>query len=198
MNAAIYHRVSTTDQDPTTARHELRAAASLRGYSIALEIEETGSGARNDRPGLQQILSAARRGRIHAVLVWKLDRFGRSTLDLLTNIQHLTQAGVRFEAITQGLRVDPMRLDPTTHLILGVLAAVAEFERDIIRERTRLGLQRARRRGKRLGRPPLYHLDPQEVAVLRAEGLSWRRVAAALHCTPGAARRALAEKGPPK
>jgi len=128
MRAALYHRVSTTDQDPATARHELRAAATARGYTIAMEVEETGSGARNDRPGLQEVMSAARRSRIDAVLVWKLDRFGRSTLDLLGCIQQLVAAGVRFEAITQGLAIDPRRIDPTANLILGVLAAVSEFE----------------------------------------------------------------------
>jgi len=193
MQVALYHRVSTADQDPTTARLELRGAAAARGYTIAMEVEETGSGARNDRPGLLQVMAAARRGRIAGVLVWKLDRFGRSTLDLLASIRDLAASGVRFEAITQGLVVDPRRFDPTANLILAVLAAVAEFEREIIRERTLLGLERARRAGRRLGRPPRTNLDRDEVLALRAAGRTWRSVAAELRCSVPAARWAAAK-----
>ena len=193
---ALYHRVSTVDQDPTAARHDLRGAATARGYTIAMEVEETGSGARNDRPGLQEVMVAARCGRIGAVLVWKLDHFGRSTLDLLGNIRQLIDAGVRFESITQGLRIDPLRADPIAQLILTVLAGVAEFERSVIRERTMLGLERARRQGKRLGRPAQRQLDSAQIAALRAAGKSWRQVASALGCTTDAARRGLGEKGP--
>ena len=197
MQVALYHRVSTTDQDPTMASHELRAAAAARGYAITMEVEETGSGARNDRPGLQEVLGAARRGHVGAVLVWKLDRFGRSTLDVLTNIRQLVDAGVRFEATTQGLVVDPRRFDPTANLILTVLAAVAEFEREIIRERTRLGLERARRAGKRLGRPPRRDLDPARIADLRAQGATWSTVAQLLRCSERTARAA-GKKGTPQ
>ncbi|MFN7975088.1 MAG: recombinase family protein [Acidobacteriota bacterium] len=167
MRTALHHRVSTTEQDPSAPRHDLRAAATARGYEIAMEVEETGSGAQNDRPGLQNVMAAALRGRIDVVIVWKLDRFGRSALDLLVSIRQLVDAGARFEAIKQRLVVDPRRVDPTATLILTVLAAVAAFERDLIRERTLLGLERARRAGKRLGRPPRL-VDPEDVATLRA------------------------------
>ena len=93
---ALYNRVSTVDQDAAIAAHELRNAARARDLEVALEIQETGSGARNDRPGLQRVLDAARRGEVDAVIVWKLDRFGRSALDLLANIKQLSDEGVRF------------------------------------------------------------------------------------------------------
>jgi len=93
--AALYHRVSTLDQDPTLARRELRAA---------LVVGETGSGARNDRPGLQRVMGAARRGDVDAVLAWKLDRFGRSARDVLANIRDLDSAGVRFVVTIPGHR----------------------------------------------------------------------------------------------
>lgn len=144
----LYHRVSTLDQDPELARAELRRAAELRGLVVVEEIEETGSGANNDRPGLQRALLVSR-GR--ALLVWKLDRFGRSALDVLSNLQRHVKAGGRFVAVTQGL--DVREGDAMSGLILAVLAAVAEFERSLIVERTRLGLARARAAGKRLGRP---------------------------------------------
>ena len=189
--AAIYSRVSTVDQDVTNAREDLRQAALARGCAVVLEVEETGSGARNDRPGWQRILAAARRGEINVVIVWKLDRAGRSALDLLTNIRELEQSGCRFIATTQGIDIQPNG-DAMSRLILTVLAAVAAFELDLIRERTKLGLERARRNGKRLGRPvDAGAPDPAQVAALRASGAAWSAIAARLGCTTSAARRAV-------
>jgi putative DNA-invertase from lambdoid prophage Rac len=186
----LYHRASTVDQDRGLARNELRAAAAARGLTVAMEIEEHGSGARNDRPGLQRLMDAARRGKLDAVLVWKLDRFGRSALDLLGNIEELERCGVRFIAVTQGIDVQPNG-DPMSRLILTVLAGVAQFERSLIVERTRLGLDKARRNGRRLGRPRKGAApDPAVVAALRASKSSWAAIATKLGCTPTAARRA--------
>lgn len=186
---ATYHRVSTSDQNPALARDELRAAASRLG-ALALEVEEIGSGARNDRPGWQRVLEAARRGQVDTVVVWKLDRAGRSMLDLLANIEALQGLGVRFVATTQGLDVRPDG-GAMSKLILGVLASVAEFEREIIRERTRLGLAKARAKGKRLGgRPVLSKAQVAKVKQLRATGLSWAKVAEGAGCTSTTARRA--------
>ncbi len=189
---AIYHRASTLDQDASLAREELRSAAKARGLEVVLEVEETGSGARNDRPGLQQVMDAARRHKIDAVLVWKLDRFARSALDLLSNIRELEACGVRFIATTQGIDIKPDG-DPMSRLMLTVMAGVAEFERSLIIERTRLGLEKARKRGKRLGRPVSRKAPrPATVTRLRSEGLSWSKVAVELGCTASAARRAAA------
>lgn len=150
--AVTYHRVSTVDQNPKLARGELRAAARARRLRIIAEIEEHASGARNDRPGFQRLMKLARAGRVDYVLVWKLDRLGRSCVDVLTNIKALKQAGVTFVATSQGLEVGP-RGEVVGDLILAVMAAMAEFERSIISERTLLGLAAARRKGVRLGRP---------------------------------------------
>lgn len=189
--AVLYHRVSTTDQDATAARHELRQAASVRGMTVVDEIEETGSGARNDRPGLARVMELARRGRIDACIVWKLDRFGRSAFDLLANIRQLEDAGVRFLAISQSLDIKPNG-DAMSRLILTVLSGVAEFERDLIRERTRLGLSKARQAGKLLGRRVSRDApEPRVVRSLRASGRSWSEIASQLGCTSSAARRAL-------
>jgi putative DNA-invertase from lambdoid prophage Rac len=188
---ATYHRVSTFDQDPALARTELREAAARLGR-LVLEEEEVGSGARNDRPGWQRILEAARRGQIDTVVVWKLDRAGRSTLDLLANIEALQTAGVRFLAITQGLDIKPTG-DAVSKMLLTMLAAVATFERDLIRERTRLGLARARARGVRLGgRPVLSRSQVAKVKGLRERGASWSEVCEAVGCSSGTARRAAA------
>ncbi len=189
LSAALYHRVSTLDQDHTLARRELRAAAKRLGFRIVLDVEETGSGAGNDRPGLQRVLEAAQRGQLAAVLVWKLDRAGRSALDLLANVRQLVEGnGVRFIVTSQGLDLKPGS-DAISGLLLTMLAAVAEFERDLVRDRTRLGLAAARRRGVRLGRPPSP--GPPKAVVLRrrAAGQSWAKIADDLGCTVAKARR---------
>ena len=191
MRVATYHRVSTVDQNPTLAREELEAAAARMG-DLVLAIEEKGSGARNDRPGLQRLMEAARKGKIDAVVVWKLDRFGRSTLDLLANIETLRVQGVRFVAASQGLDIKAEG-DAISRLLLTMLAAVADFERDLIRDRTRLGLAKARAMGKRLGRPcSLVGGEVEKAKRLRASGKSWAEIAAAVRSSSGSVRRALA------
>jgi DNA invertase Pin-like site-specific DNA recombinase len=197
VRCGLYHRVSTADQDVALPHDELVAAARARGFEITVDIIETGSGRRHDRPGLRSIIDAAQRGKIGAVLVWKLDRFGRSVLDLLTNILVLDNAGVRFVVVTQGIDMHPGG-DPMSRSLLSMLAGVAEFERDLI-ERTRLGLDNARRQGRHLGRP-LGATAPNGATVrdLRDAGRSWGEIARSLRCSPSAARRAskrLAEKG---
>ena len=150
--AVTYHRVSTRDQDPALARVQLRAAAVMRCFEVIEEVEETGSGARGDRPGLARVLELARAGAIRYVLVWKLDRLGRSTLDVLTTVNELELCGVSLVATTQGLEVGPGD-SPMGRMVLRILAAVAELESEMISERTQLGLEAARRRGVKLGRP---------------------------------------------
>lgn len=197
LRAALYHRVSTREQNPRLARAELRAAAATRGLRVVLDVEETASGRGSHRPGLDRVMDAAQRGRLDIVLVQRLDRWGRSTLDLLTNIRRLRSAGVAFAAIAQGLEVRPEH-DAVSELTLTILAAAAEFERAIIVERTLDGLAAARRAGKRLGRPLGKHAPaPERVAALRAAGRSWPAIARRLRCTVGSARRALL-RGMPK
>jgi DNA invertase Pin-like site-specific DNA recombinase len=190
MKIATYHRVSTLDQNPALARDELRATASRLGGEVVLAIEETGSGARNDRPGLQRLMQAARRGTLDTVLVWKLDRFGRSALDVLANLRELEAAGVAFTAVTQGITIKPGG-DAMSRLLVTMLAAVADFERSLIQERTVLGIQKARAAGRRIGRPPvLKPAEVERVKRLRAAGRSWAQVASEIGCKVGAARLA--------
>jgi putative DNA-invertase from lambdoid prophage Rac len=153
-----------------------------------MDVEETGSGALNNRPGLRRVMAAARKGDVGAVLVWKLDRFGRSSLDVLSNIQALTDAGVRFVAVTQGLDVKPHG-DAMSHLILTVLAAVAEFERSLIAERTSLAARAALRAGRPWGRRPELGPEPTMVRALRASGAPWSDIATRCGCTVAMARR---------
>ena len=176
---AIYSRVSSLDQTPEQQGHELREWANRLGGTIALDVSETGSGASNGRPGLQKLMAMAQRGQLTHVAVWKLDRFGRSALDVLTNIRRLTDAGVSFFCITQGitLRGDG---DAMSNLQIQILTAVSEFERTLIQERTRSGLARARARGKKLGRPRHDNVTIEAVVALRQDGRSWKSCAATL------------------
>jgi len=189
MRAALYHRVSTIDQNPDAAGRELADAAQRMGYVVALDVRETGSGRNNDRPGLVQVMTAAQRGRVEAVMVWKLDRFGRSAFDLLGNIRQLEARGVRFIALTQGIDLRPGG-DPMSRLLLTLLSAIAEFERDLIVERTRMGMAYARAAGKHIGRPRATLPPAEEVKRLKAAGLSWPAIAAQLGCSEWAARLA--------
>lgn len=198
LRAALYHRVSTREQNPALARRELRSAAAARGMYIVLDVEEIASAGRGSiRPGLERVMDAARRGRIDVVLVQRLDRWGRSTLDLLANIRQLRTAGVIFVAIGQGLEVRP-ESDAVSDLTLTILAAAAEFERAVIVERTLDGIAAARRAGKRFGRPLGKNAPSTErVAALRAKGRSWTVIAGLLGCTRSSARRAFG-RGMPK
>jgi DNA invertase Pin-like site-specific DNA recombinase len=156
------------------------------------EIEETGSGARNDRPGLRRVLELARRHQVEAVLTWKVDRFARSVLDLCTNVRELVEVhGCAFYAVSQGLVIKPGG-EATSRLLLNILGAVSEFEREIIRERTRLGLSKARSSGKVLGRPSrkLSPAQAELVRQLRSQGHSWSQVAEEVRCRIWAARQA--------
>lgn len=190
MKAILYHRVSTAEQDPELARAQLYAAAEQRGLDVLSYIREVGSGARGDRPGLQRVMQRVREGGVHSVLVWKLDRFGRSVIDVLTNIRTLRGAGVRFVATSQGLDIGPEG-DAVSALMMHMLAAVAEFERELIRERTNAGIAKARRQGKRLGRPLARNApDPAKVRRLRKMGHSWSQIALSMRCSTSAVRRA--------
>jgi putative DNA-invertase from lambdoid prophage Rac len=193
LRVATYHRVSTTEQHPDGARAELRDAAARLGGTLVAEVEETGSGARHDRPGLGRIRDLAQRGKIDVVIAWKLDRLGRSALDLLATIRDLEVWGVRVLVCSQGIDIRPGG-DAMSRLLLTMLAAVAEFERDLIRERTRMGLERARRMGRELGRPRVARPDASAVAELRARGRTWRQVAEELGVSVHAAR-VTCEKG---
>jgi DNA invertase Pin-like site-specific DNA recombinase len=174
----------------------LRDAAERLGLRVILRVEERGSGARNDRPGLRRILEAVRHRSVDVVLVWKLDRFGCSPLDVLANVQKLQLKGVRLVVTTQSIDVRPGG-DALTLLVLDMLAAVAEFERQRIRLRTRLGLARARARGARIGRPRMRgRPTPAAVLDLRRRGLSWSEAARALHCPSGTLRRIARERPP--
>lgn len=149
FRAGIYARVSTNDQQTVPLQvGVLREYALRRGWTIALQVKEVGSGA-SERQLREELLEAARRREIDVVLVWRLDRWGRSVADLLATLQELEHLGVGFVSLTEALDLTT----PAGRAMAGLLAVFAEFERDILRERVRAGLAHARQNGTRLGRP---------------------------------------------
>jgi putative DNA-invertase from lambdoid prophage Rac len=177
MNScAIYARVSTTDQDCEIQLAELRDYVRRRDWTIQGEYIDQGiSGSKASRPALYRLMTDAAKRLFDVVLVWKLDRFGRSVLHLNQQLASLNASGVRFIAVSQALDTDAS--NPTSRLLLHILASVAEFEREMIRERTLSGVRAAMANGKAVGRPRrVFRRD--EVRKLRDdESLSWREIA---------------------
>src|SRR5450432_1507903 len=179
MKAAIYARVSTTDQNCEVQLLELREFVQRRGWSVHKEYVDTGfSGAKASRPSLDRLMADAAQRRFDVVLVYKLDRFGRSVLHLNQQIDALDSHEIRFIAISQGLDTD--KSNATSRLLLQVLAAVAQFERELIRERTLSGVRAARANGKILGRPKRVFRRDEVVRLRDQENLSWWAIAAEL------------------
>jgi DNA invertase Pin-like site-specific DNA recombinase len=183
--AAIYARVSTSDQTCENQLLELRRYCEARGWQ-ATEYVDTGiSGAKDRRPALDQLMADAKRRKLDVVVCWKLDRFGRSLAHLITAIQTLTDAGVGFTSIGEGIDTR----SATGRLMLGILGSFAEFERERIRERIYAGLARARRQGQRLGRRR-ERISRQDLE--RVEGMSVREAARVLGVPPSRIHRARA------
>jgi putative DNA-invertase from lambdoid prophage Rac len=174
IKAAIYARVSTTDQNCEMQLAELRGYCFRRGWEVYAEYVDTGwSGATASRPQLDQLMKDARERRFDAVVVWKLDRWGRSLIQSVQSIQELASIGVRFLAVTQN--IDTGDDNPMARFLLNIFASFAEFEREMIRERVACGLRAARAKGKSLGRPKrVFRRD--EALRLRVEGKSWRAI----------------------
>jgi len=175
MKTAIYARVSTSDQSCQMQLRELREYADRRGLEIVGEYVDHGySGAKASRPELDRLMEDARIRRFDAILVWKLDRWGRSVAHCVRSIQELVSLGVRFLAATQNIDTDES--NPTSRFLLHLFAAFAELEREMIRERVISGIRNAKINGKSIGRP--RRVFRRDVALaMRAAGKSWRDIA---------------------
>ena len=147
--AAIYARVSTIDQEPENQLQELRRYVQARGWTAVEYVDRGVSGTKERRPALDDLLTEARRRRCDVLVCWRLDRLGRNLKHLITLLDELQALGVAFVSLAEGIDATT----PAGKLQMHILGAIAEFERERIRERVLAGLQRARRQGKRLGRP---------------------------------------------
>lgn len=205
--AAVYVRVSTAEQNSELQLRGIQNYANRQAWEIVETYEDTISGAKARRPGLDTLLADARGRRFQCLLVWKLDRFGRSLVDCLNNIRTLEEHGIRFIAVTQGLDTDMQ--NPASRFLLHVLGAAAEFERSLIRERTQSGRLRykqdfdAGRVGKTvfsksrknlpIGRPKRI-FNRERVVELRQRGASIRAIAKQLGVGVGTVTRTLQER----
>lgn len=199
MRAALYARVSTSSQSTAAQLDELRAVARQRRWRVVDVGKDVGSGARSDLPERARLLELARRGGIDVLAVWRLDRLGRSVRDLLDAAETLRRE--RVELVSLRDAVDTTT--PAGRLVFTVLAGVAELEREVIRERVLAGLERAKREGKKLGRPRvaidvararelLAHHSPRGYYWQPYRGKSIRDVARELGYAESTLRRALA------
>ncbi len=188
MKATIYARISTLQgQSVEMQLRDLRSLAERRGLEVVREyLDEGQSGAKDSRPALDAMLADARRGRFKVLLVWKLDRLGRSLAHLVRLLEEFKASGVELLSFSEGLDFSTT----TGKLLYQVISAFAEFERDCIRERVRAGLRNARAKGKRLGRPRVA-VDAARIARLRAAGASWRVVSRELGVSVRSARRSV-------
>ena len=188
FRVGLYARVSTSDQQtlPMQCRAMLDYAA-RRGWMIAMQVREVGSGA-VQREAREKLLEAARRREIDVVLVWRLDRWGRSVTDLLATLQELEHLGVGFVSLTEALDLTT----PAGRAMAGLLSVFAEFEREILRDRVRAGLAHARRNGKRLGRPATAAIHATEIRKLHRGGVSKSEIARRLNLGRTSIRRILA------
>jgi len=174
MRVALYARVSTTEQTTANQLIDLRQYCAARNWQHAVEYVDIGvSGSKDSRPALDNLVRDAKRRRVDTLIVWKLDRLGRSLRHLILLLDELRELGVAFISLGEGIDTST----PAGRLQLHVLGAIAEFERDRIRERVRAGLARARAQGQRLGRPKI--VIPQD-RLASISGLSLTEGAAAL------------------
>lgn len=171
---ALYARVSKPDdsQDPENQLMRMMAYANERGWVVYRQYVDKASGADSNRPELMQMLRDARAHRFSLVLTTRIDRIARSSLDLKQIIAELEGRGIKFECTDQPFSTNT----PTGKLLFGILGEIAEFERSLIIERTRAGLERAKAQGKKLGRPRVS-VDRARIIELRAQGLGYRKIA---------------------
>src|SRR6478736_9413371 len=172
--AALYLRVSTVDQHPETQLLDLRQMAAQRGYEIVAEFTDKISGTKAKRPGLDQMMADARRGRFDAVLVWASDRIARSVKHFLDVLDELNRIGVEYVSFREQIDTG----GPLGRAIIVIIGAIAELERSLIVERVRAGMRRAKLEGRSIGRRPL-ELDRQGIQRDRKQGQSQRKIAKA-------------------
>jgi DNA invertase Pin-like site-specific DNA recombinase len=184
MNVAAYARVSTGTQDLEVQFDEIRQFAERRGWTVVTTDADVASGAREDRVGLRRLLAAAARRKIDAIVVQRFDRAARSVKQLIETLEYLRRCRVHFVSIKEDVDTPT----PAGELIFHVMAAIGQFERALIADRIRSGLQRAKALGKPLGRPRTS-VSAEQVLALRTQGISYRAIGRRLHISPALAHR---------
>lgn len=187
MRAALYARVSTRDQQTLPMQLKImKEYVKNRGWEAVLQIEETSSGIKK-REKRDQILLAAKRREVDVIVVWKLDRWGRSLVGLINELQDLTVLGVSFVSITEALDFTT----PSGKAMAGMLAVFAQFERDMLSERVKAGIAHARAKGKNHGRPKTAALKADRIIQMTKDGYNKSQIARELGISRTSVRRAL-------
>jgi DNA invertase Pin-like site-specific DNA recombinase len=190
FRVGLYARVSTHDQQTLPLQmRAMREYAAKRGWTVAVQIKEVGSGA-VERELREKLISAARRREIDVVLVWRLDRWGRSLVDLVVTLKELAGLGISFVSLTEALDLTT----PTGRAMAGLLSVFAEFEHEILRERIRAGIAEARLQGKHLGRPVTVGKQASQIRKLYRGGVSKAEIARRLDIGRTSVRRILGER----
>lgn len=169
IKAGLYARVSTADQSTDAQLDALRKYCDQRGWQVIHEESETASGATTKRPKREALMLAAKQRKIDAVVVWKLDRWGRSTRDVLNTVEEMKAFGVRFVSVTEAIDADT----PMGQLFLAMCAAFAQMERELIRERVKVGIERYREINGEWGRPKSAQAKAGQIKELYA--LNWSK-----------------------
>src|SRR6201982_1499805 len=192
MRVAIYARVSTKDQSCDLQLRDLRAYCAARGFSVQREYVDVGeSGAKDSRPQLNDLMAAARKRLFDAVVVWRFDRFARSTKHLLLALEEFRALGIQFSSYQENIDTS----SPLGQALFTIVSAVAQLERDLIRERVSAGIRNARANGKELGRPRRI-VNADELLRLQREGHSLREIAKRLGVGYGTVRLRLRKLNP--
>lgn len=187
MRSAIYARVSTKDQSCDMQMRDLRAYCAARGFTIIREYIDIGqSGAKDSRPQLNELMADARKRKFDSILVWRFDRFARSTKHLLLALEEFRSLGVQFVSYQENIDTS----SPLGQALFTIVSAVAQLERDLIRERVSAGVRNARECGKELGRPRRI-VNQVDIIRLKAEGASLRQIAEKLGIGYGTVRARL-------
>jgi DNA invertase Pin-like site-specific DNA recombinase len=187
MRTALYARVSTKDQSCELQVRDLRTYCAARGFDLVREYVDVGqSGAKDSRPELNKLMDDARKRQFDAIVVWRFDRFARSTKHLLSALEEFRSLGIQFISYQENIDTS----SPLGQALFTIVSAVAQLERDLIRERVSAGIRNARANGKKLGRPKCS-VDRERILKLKAEGCSLRQIAAKLGVGYGTIRERL-------
>ena len=187
MRVAIYARVSTKEQSCEMQIRDLRTYCAARGFEPAREYIDVGqSGAKESRPELNKLMEDARKRRFDAIVVWRFDRFARSTKHLLLALEEFRALGIQFISYQENIDTS----SALGQALFTIVSAVAQLERDLIRERVSAGIRNARANGKKLGRPR-SEVDREGVLELKTQGLSLRQIATKLGVGYGTVRARL-------
>ena len=197
--AALYTRISTHDQQTLPLQQEaLREYATRRGWDVVREVSEVASGAPAvkgpQRPQRDALVLAAKRRQVDAILVWRLDRWGRSVADLVGSLAELEAVGVAFVSVTEALDLTT----PAGRAMAAMVAVFAPFEREILKERVKAGIAQAKAKGKPMGRPQTAAKQTQTIRALHAQGVSQAQIARQLGIGRTSVRRLLRSQASPR